>query len=90
MLFLIFAEVFGRDAVGLLKQLVEIGNRGKSHVVAYGQDGIVGILQLKSCLLQADLVEVLGHGIAGVLPETAAQIGFIKMEGLQNVIKTHP
>ena len=85
-----FTESLGTCAVGLLKQLIKIGNRGKADVIAYGQDGIVGILQLESRLLQPDLIQILGHGVAGVLTEPAAQIGLVEMEWLQNIIKTDP
>ena len=77
-----FPEGFRRYAVGLLKQLIEIGHRRKSHIIANGKDGIVGILQLEGSLLQTDLIQIFRHGVAGVLAETAAEVGFVEMEGL--------
>jgi len=68
----VFAEGFGRNAVGLLKELVKIGYGGKAYIVAHRQDSVVCILKLKCGLLQTDPVQVLGHGVAGVLPEAAA------------------
>ena len=47
------------------------------------------MLKLESSLLKADHIEVFRHGVAGILPETTAKIGFIEVERLQNVIKTN-
>ena len=85
----VFAEGFGRHPIDLLKQLIEIGYGGEAYIVTHGQDGVVGVLQLEGSLLQADPVQILRHGVAGVLPETAAQIGFVEVEGLQNVVQPH-
>lgn len=76
------SEIFGRNTVGLLKELIEIRYGRKTYIVADRKDRIIGILQLKGCLLQADLIQIFRHSIAGVLPKAAAQIGFVKMERL--------
>ena len=52
----VFAEGFGCHTVGLLKELVKIGYRRKTYVIANGKNGVVGILQLKGSLLQPDLI----------------------------------
>ena len=85
-LFSVFAEGFGCYAVGLLKELIKIGYGRKSHIITYRKNGIVGILQLKGRLLQTNLVQIFGHCIAGILAETAAKVGFIEMERLQNIV----
>lgn len=84
---LILAEYFGCYAVDLLKQLVEIGYGAEAHIVADRRDRVVGILQLEGCLLQTDLVQVFRHGIAGVLPELSAQVGFAEMKRCQDLVK---
>ena len=80
-LFSVFAEGFWCYAVGLLKELIKIGYGRKSHIITYRKNGVIGILQLKGCLLQTNLVQIFGHCIAGILAEAAAKIGFIKVEG---------
>ena len=77
----VFAECLGADPVGLLEKLVEIGNGGKAHVIADRKDRVVCILQLERGLLQADMIQVFCHGVAGILAEAPAQVGFIEMEG---------
>ena len=76
----VFAEGFRRYPVGLLKQLIKIGYGRKSHIITNGKNGVIGILQLKSRLLQTNLVQIFGHCIAGILAKTAAKIGFVEME----------
>lgn len=82
------SEIFGRNTVGLLKELIEIRYGRKAYIIADREDRIIRVLQLKGCLLQADLIQIFRHGVAGVLPKAAAKIGFIKMKGLQNVVQT--
>ena len=77
---LFLAKYFRRHTVDLLEYLVEIGDGAKTHIVTDGRNGVVCMLQLESCLLQADLIQVLGHGITGVLPELSAQIGLAEMK----------
>lgn len=84
---LFLAKYFRCHTVDLLEYLVEIGDGAKAHIVTDGRNGVVCMLQLESCLLQADLIQVLGHGITGVLPELSAQIGLAEMEGLQDFVK---
>lgn len=78
----VFAEGFRCHTVGLLKQLVKIGYRRKTYIVADRENRIIRILQLKGCLLQTNLVQIFGHCVAGILAKTAAKIGFIEMERL--------
>ena len=82
MVFLVFTECLRGYPISLLKQLIEIGNGRKANIVADGKNGIIRILQLEGCLLKPDLIQVFRHGIAGVLPETAAKIGFVEVERL--------
>ena len=86
-LMLFFAKFFWCYAVDLFEFFVEIGYGVKADIVADGRDCVVCILQLESGLLQADLVQVFRHRIAGVLPELPAQVGLAEMEGLQYFVK---
>ena len=76
----VFAEGFRRYPVGLLKELIKIRYGRKTYIITNRKNGVVGILQLKSRLLQTNLVQIFGHGIPGILPEAAAKIGFVEME----------
>jgi hypothetical protein len=69
---LVFAKFFRCYAVDPLEYFIEIGDRAKANIIADRRYGVVRILQLEGCLLQADLVQVFGHRIPGVLSELPA------------------
>lgn len=52
----VFAEGLGGDPIGLLEDLIKVGNRGKTYIVAHRKDGVVGVLQLEGGLLQPQVV----------------------------------
>ena len=69
---LVFAKFFRCYAVDPLEYFVEIGDRAKTNIITDGRYGVVRILQLEGCLLQANLIQVFCHRIAGVLSELPA------------------
>lgn len=85
---LLLAEGMGRNMIFFLKDLIKVGDRGKAHTVADGDNGTVRILQLESGLLQADVVQIIRHGAVHILLKGSAQIGAIKVKRLQNIIQT--
>ena len=86
--FLGLAEIIGGHAVLSLEHRIKIGYRRETDAVAYGNNGFIRILQLKGRMLQADIIQVIGHGTAHVMLESPAHIGFAEMVGRKNLIQT--
>ena len=66
---------------------IKIRNRGETDTVTDGDNRLIGVLQLKGCVLEANVIQIVCHGAAHVLLECSADVGFAKMIWLQYLIQ---
>jgi hypothetical protein len=73
---MLFAEIFGHEALALFEDAVEVGEAGEAALLGDLGDGGGGVDEQPGCMTDADVVEIVDEGDAGLGLEETAESGF--------------